>query len=154
MAQSRLALARNPLWIARQIEMKFPDLDTRLLASLEQLPEDGGGLGFLQQMVIDQTLVHATRNGWEQVVPNGKLRLAGFAHLAMLFLFAGVAFALVLEVSHKGSLPGSPHIQAKALAPFQIKVEPEDTQVEKNKPLLVVARLRQEPCARRRASAF
>ncbi len=139
-ARAKIRLAKNPLWIARQIESKFPELDTRLLASLEQLPDQTGELGFLQRMVIDQTLVHAARNGWEQVVPSHKLRLAGFAHLAMLFLFAGVACAYVWEVSQSGSLAGSPPPKAIVLAPYQISVEPADAQVEKGKSLLVEAR--------------
>src|SRR4051812_41818708 len=30
---------RNPLWIAHRIEKRYPDLDARLLAALEQTPD-------------------------------------------------------------------------------------------------------------------
>ena len=39
---------KSPLWVAHRIERRFPELDTRLLAALEQTPKRGGEpLGFL-----------------------------------------------------------------------------------------------------------
>src|SRR5687768_10620836 len=37
LAASRVV--RDPLWLARRIERRFPDLDARLLAALEQHPD-------------------------------------------------------------------------------------------------------------------
>src|SRR2546423_8926323 len=86
---SALRAASDPLWVARRIEKRFPDLDARLLAALEQQPSaPGAGLGFLQQTVIAETIEHARRYGWEaRLVPSGKLAVARFAQWAVLLAF-------------------------------------------------------------------
>ena len=101
---------RNPRWIARRIEQQFPDLDTRLLAALEQ-KSDGEGLGFLQMTVIDEALRHAKHNGWEaalgfqgtQVAPGG----AGSVRHAAAFWRRG-------RVAGHGPEPATDHMAAES----------------------------------------
>src|SRR5689334_4095916 len=48
-----LRAIRDPAWMARRIECRFPDLDARLLAALEQHPDESQqSLGFLQETVV------------------------------------------------------------------------------------------------------
>ena len=64
-------VAGNPLSAARRIEARYPDLDSRLLAALEQKPAlPGGRFGFLQETVLREVFVHAHRNPWLQAVPD------------------------------------------------------------------------------------
>ena len=52
-----LRKTRDPLWVARRIEARHPDLDARLLAALEQRRDDGqASLGFLQETVVLEAL--------------------------------------------------------------------------------------------------
>jgi hypothetical protein len=87
-------VTRDPLWIAHQIERKFPDLDARLLAALEQRPDaKTNQLGYLQETVIIEALQHARDRRWESVVPPSRLRLAvlgQWAALACLLIVATV----------------------------------------------------------------
>ena len=73
---ARLRRMRDPVWIAHQVERRFPELDTRLLAALEQQShESDKTLGFLQQTVIGEALQLARRTGWERVVAPRRVTL-------------------------------------------------------------------------------
>lgn len=133
-----LARLRDPVWIGRRIEQQFPELDARLLAALEQKP-DSGGLGFLQQMVIDEAVRHSQRNGWEQIISGGKLRFAAVLQLAMVLLFGGVVVAMVMDISNRPRAATPTTVKPAPVAPFVIKVEPEDTNLERGTALLVEA---------------
>src|SRR5436190_930874 len=87
---SALRAVRDPLWVARRIEKRFPDLDARLLAALEQHPlAPDGRLGFLQQTVVAEAIEHARRYDWQtRLVPARKLRVARFAQWAGLLVLA------------------------------------------------------------------
>ena len=139
-----VASARNPVWIARQIEAAFPELRTCLLAAVEQRPElPGGRFGYLQANVIHQALLHAHRQRWEQVVPTRRIAWAMVANAATLSLLVVVLFAIgfaagsspeaIAALSGAGPLAGS--------GQFTVTVEPGDTEVEKGTSLLVLARV-------------
>lgn len=136
-----LRRVRDPLWLARRLERRFPDLDARLLAALEQRADGAGRpLGFLQQAVVDEAVEHARRSPWEQLVPNRRLRLAGAAQWAMAFAFAVVLGVSVIDASRP---PGQPALWPTAAATeslWRIKVEPEDADIERGTSLLVLAR--------------
>ena len=69
-----LRRARDPLWVARRIERRFPDLDARLLAALEEgRGEDARAGGFLRETVVLESLEHASRHDWQGLVPAGAL---------------------------------------------------------------------------------
>src|SRR4051812_10053386 len=131
---------RNPLWIARRIEQRFPELDARLLAALEQHPDgQSHQLGFLQQIVIDESVAHAERNGWGQLVSRGRMRLAGVAQGIALLALLLAAVLLVADIARRPAgqrwtLGGS----ASSGDVVTIKVEPEDTSVERGTALLVL----------------
>ncbi|MDB5294706.1 MAG: hypothetical protein JWO31_689, partial [Phycisphaerales bacterium] len=136
-------VVRDPLWVARRLERKFPDLDTRLLAAVEQAPGDGpeGHLTYLQRTVVDEALDHAARRRWEQVVPDRALRATAWAHGLTLAGLATVLIALAVTVAAR---PGGPAAawdgQPGAAADFDLKVEPGDASVERGTSLVVLAR--------------
>ena len=134
-----LRRVRNPSWIAHRIERKFPDLDARLLAALEQKPEESTGfLGFLQLDVIGQVVEHARRRGWEQVVSRRTLRAAKWGQWGALALFAIVIGNLALDLQKRPSQGG--FWLGGIARRYDIKVEPEDTAIERGTGLLVLAR--------------
>ena len=139
---SALRAARNPVWLARRIEQRYPDLDARLLAALEQRPDGAGGqLGFLQQTVVAEALDHAKVHPWGRLVSDRRLRAARWANGLTLALLAAVAVGLFLDwrsrPSGSGWLGGA---FARKPAPYDLKVEPEDTSIERGTSLLVLAR--------------
>ncbi|CAA9374027.1 MAG: hypothetical protein AVDCRST_MAG64-153, partial [uncultured Phycisphaerae bacterium] len=134
----------NPVWVARRIEQKYPDLDARLLAALEQRPADGapgGRLSYLQQTVTEEALGHARKRPWGHVVPPPALRAMTIAHAAALVGCAGVMVILIADVVRRpgqaGFWAGGPTAPPAALT---LKVEPEDTSVERGTSLIVLAR--------------
>src|SRR5688572_18534000 len=138
-----LRAARDPMRVARRIEKRFPDLDARLLAAVEQKPREGAKeLGFLQQAVVGEALAHAKRNRWEQVVPAGRMRAAQVAQWALLAAFIGVGVALIMDMRRRPPQAGSWWTGGIARKPdaTQIKVEPEDASIERGTSLLVLAK--------------
>ena len=138
-----LRRARSPMWIAHRVERKFPDLDARLLAALEQKPDESGRLNFLQLDVIVQAVQHAQARGWEQVVSRRKLRMAKWGQWAALALFAIVIGNLALDLRKRPSEGGGFWLGGVARR-YDITVEPEDTSLERGSGLLVLARFDDE----------
>lgn len=147
MLMSALRAVRDPLWVARRIERKFPDLDARLLAALEQQETAGAkGLGFLQETVVLEALEHASRHRWEGLVSGAKLRTAQWAQWAMLLAFASALVALFVDARrHPGSGALRGILGQQQVESFELTVLPEDTEVERNSTLLVMARFNGRP---------
>ena len=138
---SALRTVRNPLWVARRIERRYPDLDARLLAALEQQRDPSEPLGYLQQTVIGESLEHAHKRRWETLVTTGSLRVARFAQWAMVIAFAVVVGSLVNDMRNRRS-PGSWWAGGvvRDRDDYAIKVEPEDAEIERGSTLIVLAK--------------
>ena len=134
----------DPGRLARQVEAKFPELGTGLMAAVEEdAASPGGPRGYLQSAVIRQALDHRRRHDWaDAVVPAGTLALAKLAHAASVALLCLATLAMVLQATRHdeaaarllaegGGAPGG--------GP-EVKVEPGNAEVERGTPLLVVAR--------------
>ncbi|HZN68735.1 MAG TPA: DUF4175 family protein, partial [Tepidisphaeraceae bacterium] len=141
-----LRSAKDPLWVARRIERRFPDLDARLLAALEQKSEEPGRpMGYLQETVIGEALEHARRHDWLSLVPRRSLAVARVAQFVALLAFAAVVTTIVIDTRNNpgaaGWLRGGVAQRDEA---FVIRVEPEDTEVERGTGLVVIARFGRE----------
>ncbi|MGB7160924.1 MAG: hypothetical protein WBD40_22875 [Tepidisphaeraceae bacterium] len=138
-----LRRVRNPAWIAHRIERRFPDLDARLLAAVEQRPDESTGqLGFLQQDVIAQAIQHARQQRWERVVSAGQLRAAKWGQWAAFAVFALIIGTLAFDLRKRPSESG--FWLGGIARRYDIKVEPEDTSLERGSGLLVLARFDDE----------
>ncbi|HVX85159.1 MAG TPA: hypothetical protein VH253_10125 [Phycisphaerae bacterium] len=139
--QARRAALRDRVRLARRLEGKYPDLDTRLLAALGQAhpgqPE--APKGYLRQVLVDQTLSHAREKRWEGLVSPSRMAVARGGQLAGVGLLLAAGIFAGLEMSHRGLTPPTKPT-AGVVPAFDIKVEPADTQIERNTPLLVLAR--------------
>jgi len=130
--------------IARRIESAYPELESRLLAALEQRPElPDGRYGFLQYSVICEALEHADRHSWPLVVSPRRLGLAIAAQFTTftLFLVSVAAAALwaaptTTSASTRASKGSSPP------GGFEVVVEPGDVEIERGTSLPVMARIR------------
>ncbi|QOV88291.1 DUF4175 family protein [Humisphaera borealis] len=139
-----LRIVRDPMWIARRVETKFPDLDAKLLAAVEQhQASKTRRLGYLEQTVVEESLAHARQHRWLDLVSAARMRTTGLAHALLLVAFVAVVVAIVADVIRRpgseGFWAGGPATQPVA-KDFEIKVEPEDTSVERGTGLIVLAR--------------
>ncbi len=136
--------ARDPHWLAQKIELAHPQLQARLLAAVEQRPEGPSGeYGYLQETVIREALEDARRHGWEETVPTPPLAhgYAGAVRRFALcaFTWAGVIWREQASPVEPGLLnaKGTPAGQDQ---PYEVTVEPGDTEIERGASLLVLAR--------------
>jgi len=137
--------ARNDVWIARQIESRYPDLGTCLLAAIELRPElPDGRYGFLQASVIQQALDHSRRHPWSEIVSRRELLFAALANVATFLLFLVAVIGLAKFLPPPASASAMIPAPLQSLLPgqgFTVTVEPGDTEVEKGTSLLVLARI-------------
>jgi len=136
-------LVRDYRWLARRIELAFPELRSCLLAAVEQQPElPNGKFRYLQSQVIDQALNHAKTHRWQDAVSNRILALAVAANIVPFGLFTLVSLAALFNAlpTLASAASSSTDISA-ASSTFSVVVEPGDTEVEKGTSLLVLARV-------------
>ncbi len=156
MMLAALRAARDPLWVARRIEQRYPDLDPRHHAPHQQQPARAGphrsatpAMGFLQDTVVAEALAHGRRRPWVDVVPVGRMR-AQVANFGMLAFLAAVVVTLAWRSARAAERRRLARRARRAGigGAFEVKVEPADTSVERGSSLLVLARFgRQVPGA-------
>ena len=137
----------NSLETARRIEDRFPALNARLLAALEQIQSaPPQGLGYLQQTVVRQAIDHAHQHDWRETVPSLSLQrwslAQGAAGLALFAVLAG----LIIAAEPFAASPDAPTnlVTAPIAAPTNtITVEPGDISLERGSSLIVTARFSQ-----------
>jgi len=130
--------ARDPRWVARRIEAKHPELNTGLLAAVEQSVESPArSLGFLQASVVRKALDHRRTYGWDDTVPTWRLFGSQVAHAVALGFLAVVSASLIAE-SRSHASGRNPFMRASDAA--SVLVEPGNTELERGSSLLVVAR--------------
>ena len=135
--------------VARQIEQAFPDLNSRLLAALEQCPDvETGRLNVLQRQVIAEAVHHARMNDWTDAVPGQQMTRAILGQSAAFLAFAAIGMAAmqatsktVAAVSRTNSIADLP------AGELPITVEPGDAELERGSSLLVLARFTGTPPA-------
>ncbi|HEX3869626.1 MAG TPA: hypothetical protein VHV77_04235, partial [Pirellulales bacterium] len=129
--------------IAHAVERCYPDLQTRLLAAVEQqrrlAPDERG---YLSQAVIEQAELHGRWNDqWKDAVPTRQL-IAWSSGQALALLLLLATFAMVplrwTSVAQATSVESPAQSFATALPDFE--VEPGDVELERGADLLVLAR--------------
>jgi hypothetical protein len=133
-----LRSAREPRWVARMIEAKYPDLRTGLLAAVEEVARSTSGrLGYLQAAVVREALAHRRTNNWDEAVPSWTLRGAKLAHAAAFVCLLVVLANLFMSSRSRAYEERSSRARAHVAG---VQVEPGNTQIERGTSLLVVAR--------------
>lgn len=130
-------------WLAHRIEARFPDLNSGLLAAVEQHPDlPDGRYGFLQVSLIRDALQHAARNNWMEVVSGRRLALAVLANFAAFALLVGAvtvgprSYPQLTKPGKEGKRP------SVATGDFAVTVEPGNVEIERGTSLLVLARVK------------
>ena len=128
---------------ARRIESSHPDLNSALLAAIDQQPEEPGGrLGYLQTKVIDKAVHHSTFTTWRNVVSAKQMRRWSIAGLTSLVLFLTCTI-FAFDRPQTALLGPAPIVKKSESTDgtiYGIIVEPGDTEIEKGTSLLVMAR--------------
>lgn len=128
---------------ACQLEKTFPELDTMLLAALNQKPVAGRWeFGYLQSELITKLLEHSRQHDWGTAVRG--LTTARFARMGailtcLLLLWNSPSTHPARVAAHRSEDDRA----ATTQLPIEIFVEPGDTEVEQGTSLLVLARFPQ-----------
>ena len=141
-----LPLARTT--IARTIERAFPDLNSRLLAALEQSPEmPSGRMNVLQRQVISEAVHHSRINDWAEAIPARRLRGAFLRQAAALAGFLIVCGYVWPAAAQRTALIQNAKSIKIAEETDQPTIEPGDVSLERGSSLLVLARFPGQPPA-------
>lgn len=136
-------------WLASRVESRYPELDSRLLTSLDQFDgQEPVQVGFLQHMVVMQTIGHSARNRWDLVVSPSKLV---FSQLAAVLAFGLMLIGSIMIANGRPTpqkaIVAIPDQQQNVVAGESaiielLSVEPGNTEVEKGTALTVLAKFK------------
>ncbi len=123
----------EPDWrhLAHLIETRYPQLDGRLLTAVQQNPEAGQELNYLQQRVLEETLRLSYQSDWADAIPKSRMFLAQTAHW--------LALVLCVFILWKLPSPEKRGLLAR-ISDVSITVTPGDTSLERGSSLVVLAR--------------
>ncbi len=132
-----LIRSKSPIWVAHLLEKRFPDLNSRLLAAMEQKPDPKSQeLGYLQQIVVGEAIEHGRIKRWESVVSSSAFHAANWGkRLAMVALTIVIGTLLLTKITRLGA-----GANIEVATDTSINVEPGDTTVERGTGMLVLAR--------------
>ena len=127
--------------IALRLAEKHPEFRALLLAAVEQKTTGvDGRLSYLQERVVEEAINHAKRHQWVQAISSKQLLFT-----VSISLWMGIGFLFCLYGSMRIAEPSVPPslIADKGVdevaTPYQVLVEPGDTEVEKGSGLVVMA---------------
>ncbi|HEY1068073.1 MAG TPA: hypothetical protein VGE52_18260, partial [Pirellulales bacterium] len=133
--------ARDYAELARTIERAYPELQTSLLAAVEQRPEGPSGeFGYLQSRVIRDALDHAERHEWPELVTQEKLAWGAGVNVLTFAALAGMLIVATLARPEPRSIAQTPRTPELSGAALSLTIEPGDAEVERGASLLVLAR--------------
>jgi len=118
--------------LALEIEKQHPDLNGRLLTAVEQPAKPDEELGYLQQRVIQEALLHSRRSDWGSAISGRRLLLAQGVQWGALAVLIVALWSL--------HTPGSHGFFLTRVSDMTIAVTPGDTSLERGSSLVVLAR--------------
>jgi len=136
-------IAPDLRWIARQVEDEHPELNSLLLAAVEQQPDESGRYSYLQQRVIREAIEHAARSRWAEKFSRPQQLRAQVAHWLSLTLMG--AMIVIYATPGAVSLPDvaakqQPGTAAAPVPPIEVRVEPGNIELERGRSLVAMAR--------------
>jgi hypothetical protein len=128
----------DPRQVAKLIESKHPELQTALLAALDQKPGDLP-LNYLQLRLIVESVAAAERDQWIDLVPKPRLDRLRVLNLAAISL-ALAALAIALFPRRASESTAVAGIETPPTAALEFEVDPGDVELERGSPLTIQAR--------------
>lgn len=132
---------KNPRKVASVVEQQFPDLQERLLAAVDQAPDENGQYSYLQRRVVENSLAHQRQHGWQSMVSGLQINGTQFAAIAcagLLFFGLGRLIGRDVPASQQQTLAELP------LEGMEFRVQPGDVEVEKGFSIVVTAQFAPE----------
>ncbi|HEY1172636.1 MAG TPA: hypothetical protein VGH19_14805 [Verrucomicrobiae bacterium] len=121
-------------WLVRQLEKKHPELQTSLLAAIEQKPDGSNGeYSFLQKRLFKEIGERCEEQAWGVETEDALSRARVWNSAAFM-----LAIASVTAVSFLPAAPESTHHASKQSG--EIEVTPGDAEVERGSGMVVLAR--------------
>ena len=126
---------RDDLWLARQVEHHYPELEQRVVTTLDEIQRNQGRpLGYLQHTVFQETITHANHNPWSRTISSEKIWRFRVRAVFAIGLLMSIAITLtkwhpeprVFAVSQE--VTDEPQ---QLQVDFDIMVDPENTEIEK-----------------------
>jgi hypothetical protein len=137
----------DPRQMAKEIERKHPELQTELLAALDQNPDPASGsLTFLQNRVIVDSLASAERDHWLDLVPRPRLTALRALHLTGAFLFIITACVMLFPRAAK-TQAAEEAVKKSPASMIEMSVDPGDVEIERGNPLTIQVRFDANPPA-------
>lgn len=128
----------DPRLVAKLVEAKHPELETALLAALDQKPGDEP-LNYLQLRLIVESVAAAERDQWIDLVPKPRLDRLRVLNLAAVSL-ALIALAIALFPRRATESTAVAGIETPPTAALEFEVDPGDVELERGSPLTIQAR--------------
>jgi hypothetical protein len=128
----------DPREVAKLIEAKHPELQTALLAALDQDPEKAP-LGYLQLRLLVESVASAERDQWIDLVPKPRLDRLRVLNLAAVAL-ALLALAVALFPRRAAETQAIAGVETPPAATLEFQVDPGDIELERGSPLTIQAR--------------
>ncbi|MFP6675743.1 MAG: hypothetical protein VB878_11750, partial [Pirellulaceae bacterium] len=136
-------LSRDLSVVANRVEVRFPELDHRLLTAMEQQPRGGRQqLDYMQESVVREALYHDYQHSWIQTLPFGRLLTAHAMSLVAFLYFAGVLSAWIFWADAQPTFAEAERNDPNATivnGPLTVTVDPGSTDVERGASLVVTA---------------
>lgn len=131
--------------VAERIERRYPELDHRLITTLEEIERNQGKpLGYLQHSVFQETLTHSYHNPWSMVVSPRVMSMYRSRGLAAICMVMACSVGLMrLVPPPEDFVVAATEESAEELekkADFEIEVEPGNAELEQGSNLIVIAR--------------
>lgn len=135
---------RDQRSVAERIEQRYPELDHRLITTLEEIERnDGKPLGYLQHSVFQETLTHSYHNPWSNAVSTRLMSMYRSRGLAAICMLMACSVGLMrLVPPPEAFVTSTPEEEVAELAKpdFEIEVEPGNAELEQGSNLIVIAR--------------
>lgn len=132
---------RSPRTLATILERKYPDLQERLLAAVDQKPDESGRFTYLQRRVVDKSLAHQRQHDWKKIVSGFQLNLTQFATVAFLVL---LVFGLGRLVGRDIPVSATQQLAELPLEGMEFRVQPGNVEIEKGSSVVVTAKFAPE----------
>ena len=130
---------RNNRLLAQRIENRFPELNQRLLAAVNQKPDNQGQLGYLQTLVVNETIIHDRQHGWSNVVSSSQMG-SGWCMFLLGLCSLGAFCSFATRGTADPFVSDSSTAEAAEDIITELEVVPGNDEIERGSSVIITAR--------------